>query len=148
MGVVYDKAKYHFEGEYPANLSRQQAFVHTGFFVGWLADHNLLSSDIITNFSEELRQFKERRITGPRLYEILGGVLDEGMLNQEGNRFAQFYFDFDKGRFVSDYLDLLASELPTFYHVSDTWSNYEQLAEKINERFHDWQISQSSARPV
>ncbi|MBN8465403.1 hypothetical protein JYJ95_02695 [Corallococcus exiguus] len=33
--MAYDKAKWHYEGEYPTGLSKQQAFVHTGMFIAW-----------------------------------------------------------------------------------------------------------------
>src|SRR5262245_20687641 len=32
---VYDKAKYHYDGDYPKGLPRPQAFVHTGMLIGW-----------------------------------------------------------------------------------------------------------------
>ena len=52
--------------------------------------------------------FKQRRITGPQLYRVTGGVLDDAMLNPAGISFANYYFDFDKGDFLRDYSDLLA----------------------------------------
>jgi hypothetical protein len=33
---VYDKAKWHYEGDFPNELSRKQGFVHTGMFVACL----------------------------------------------------------------------------------------------------------------
>jgi len=30
---VYDKAKWHYEGDYPKGLQRKQAFVYTGLFL-------------------------------------------------------------------------------------------------------------------
>ena len=38
---VYDKAKYHYGGNYPDDLPDEQAFVHTGMFLGWILDHDL-----------------------------------------------------------------------------------------------------------
>ncbi|WP_240927621.1 hypothetical protein [Paenibacillus thiaminolyticus] len=35
--VVYDKAEWHYEGEFPQELDIFQAYVPTGmFFVGWV----------------------------------------------------------------------------------------------------------------
>ena len=31
--IVYDKAKYHYEGDWPKGLRTKQAFVHTGLFL-------------------------------------------------------------------------------------------------------------------
>ena len=40
---VYDKAEYHYDGEFPADLPIEQAFVHTGMFLGWIVYHHLYS---------------------------------------------------------------------------------------------------------
>ncbi|MDM5319251.1 hypothetical protein RGT17_02390 [Bacillus altitudinis] len=40
--IVYDKAKYHYDGEFPKDLSIEQAFVHTGMFLGWIIDKKIL----------------------------------------------------------------------------------------------------------
>lgn len=146
MIEIYDKAKYHLEGEFPPSLTRHQAFVHTGLFLGWMADHNLLSAEFRTDFSSDITQFKDRKITGPRLYEIAGGAFDETMLTDDGNRFARYYFDFEKGNFVSDYQALLASGLPSFFHVPDTWENYDRLARRIEQRFVEWQTNRTLVR--
>ncbi len=145
MTEIYDKAKYHIEGDFPAGLSTKQAFVHTGLFLGWMVDHNLISGEFAADFEAEIEQFKLRQITGCRLYEISGGVFDETMLNEDGNRFARYYFDFEKGNFVSDYQQLLAAGLPSFFHVQDTWENYDRLARRLNQRFEEWQANRKLA---
>src|SRR6478735_390289 len=43
MTTVYDKAKWHYEGDFPSNLSEKQAFVHTGMYLGWIIEENLYS---------------------------------------------------------------------------------------------------------
>src|SRR6188474_351793 len=62
---VYDKAKYHYDGDYPKELSRKQAFIHTGMFMGWLVEHDMIAKD----FLAETEGFKERKITGAEIYE-------------------------------------------------------------------------------
>jgi hypothetical protein len=39
--IVYDKAKWHYEGDYPKDLPTENAFTHTGMFLAWLADTGL-----------------------------------------------------------------------------------------------------------
>ena len=135
---IYDKAKYHVEGEYPADLPPQQASVHTGMFLGWLVDHSLLGGDFANDFAGDISEFRRRKITGPQLYTRSGGVLDESMLNPEGNHFASVYFDFDNGKFIDDYEEVLVQELPSFYHVQDSWNNYSKLCERLDERYSEW----------
>ena len=43
--IIYDKAKYHYEGDFPQELPMEQAFVHTGMFLSWIIDNNLFSDE-------------------------------------------------------------------------------------------------------
>src|SRR5205814_4546138 len=73
---VYDKAKYHYDGTFPEDLEPEQGFVHTGMFLGWIVDHDLYDTDW---FGPEMRSyidaFKNRELTGPKLFEACDGVL-------------------------------------------------------------------------
>jgi hypothetical protein len=131
---VYDKAKWHYEGDFPPDLDPRQAFIHTGMFAGWLMDHDMIAED----FAPEAERFKRREITGPQAYEIWDGGLDEDMLTVEGNQFAKDYYDDTKGKYLDDYAELLAQGLPSFYHVQDTWENYEKIKHRIDQRYNAW----------
>lgn len=135
---IYDKAKYHYEGDYPSSLPKSQAYVHTGFFVGWVTDKGMLSVQINEDFSEEIETFKKRQIRASDLYRLLGGILDGTMLNREGNQFAKYYFDFETGNYVRDYQELFTHRLPSFYHVEDNWGNYGAIATRIDDRYAQW----------
>ena len=135
---VYDKAKYHYDGDYPKGLPRKQAFVHTGMFVGWLIDHDLIAAD----FLEETQGFKERKVTGAQVYRRWDGCLTSDMLTEEGRRFASDYFDFEHGQFLEDYDAVLVKDLPSQLHVADTWENYESIKRKIDERYAVWRQKQ------
>lgn len=37
---VYDKAKYHYAGDFPNGLAIKYAFVHNGMFLGWIVDYD------------------------------------------------------------------------------------------------------------
>src|SRR6185436_6550610 len=71
------------------------------------------------------------------------GVFMEDMLSEEGNGFAQYYFDFERGQYLRDYGELLAKGLPTMYHVADSWANYERLKARIDKRYREWERVQS-----
>ncbi|MCM3339323.1 hypothetical protein M3650_11910 [Paenibacillus sp. MER TA 81-3] len=134
---VYDKAKYHYDGDFPADLPNEQAFVHTGLFLGWMIEHGLYSIDFEEDAEEDIAAFKQRQLTGTQIYIKWDGVLADDMLSDEGNRFATVYFDFENGTYLEDYQDTF-SDAPTLYHVEDTWDNYFQLKEVIDQRFMDW----------
>lgn len=139
QSVVYDKAKYHFGGDFPAELPEQQAFVHTAMFLGWIMDLDLYSDDFAGESAEQIARFKARQLKASVVYEWWDGCLVDDMLNSEGNAFAQDYFDFEKGKYLADYEELLATGMPSLYHVSETWENYERLRLRIDQRYREWQ---------
>lgn len=136
---VYDKAKYHHDSpDFPKGLPTQQAFVHTGMFLGWVIDNGLYSEDLKKVTGELLDTFRKREVTGAKLFEYLDGVLTDEDLTNEGNAFAQYYFDFDKGQYLKDYERVLALGLPSSYHVEDSWENYEKIKKIIDQRYNEW----------
>ncbi len=132
---VYDKAKWHYEGDFPQGLSSYQGFVHTGMFVGWLIEHDMISGD----FELEAARFRSGELTGTQVYEFWDGALVDDMLTEKGNEFALAYFDFTHGEYLADYSEVLARDLPSQYHVQDTRENYARLKERVDERYADWQ---------
>ena len=144
--VVYDKAKWHYSGDYPKDLPDDQAFVHTGMYLGWIIERNLYSEDFERETGPLITQFKSRQVTGSKIYEWWDGCLIEDMLNDVGNSFSQSYFDFKRGQFLADYEELLAGDLPSLYYVPDTWENYEKLRARIDERYDRWKQQGSKKR--
>ncbi len=136
---VYDKAKYHYGGEYPDDLPEEQAFIHTGMFLGWMLDHDLYDRDFWQDVAGYIASFKAREMTGAQVSEhACDGVLMDEMLNAEGNAFAQSYFDFERGKYLQDYDELLVGDLPSTYHVEDTWDNYGVISKRISDRYAEW----------
>jgi hypothetical protein len=135
---VYDKAKYHYGTDCPTSLPEEKSFVPTGMFFGWLVEHNMIKQEFDPNTAD----FIARRITGPKLYEAGDGCLIDEMLTDEGNRFAMAYFDFEHGKYLADYQELLTKGLPSLYHVADTWDNYDIIKKRIDERYEAWKKQQ------
>ena len=128
---AYDKADWHLEGEFPEDLPDEQANVHTGMFVRWLIDHDMIAGE----FRLMVSRFKRRGIPGSHPYATWGGALTSDMLTEEGNQFASEYYD---GKFGDDYGELLVGNLPSFYHVADTRENYEKMKQRIDKRYQAW----------
>lgn len=135
--VVYDKAKYHYQGEFPNDISTNQAFVHTGMFLGWIIDNNLFSEEFGEETQTEINKFKQRDISGTQIYKLWDGVLADDMLNDEGNKFATCYFDFEIGLYLKDYEEAFQN-LATLYHVNDNWENYFKIKEVIDRRYKEY----------
>jgi len=139
---VYDKAKWHYDGNFPAELDKFQGFVHTGLFLGWLINAGLVSDQFKEDHALEINEFMNGELTGPQIFErCCDGVLTLEDLNETGNRFGLHYYDFDNGSFLADYELNLATDLPTLYHVEDTWENYNRLQRVIDQRFSAWKRS-------
>lgn len=119
--IVYDKAKYHYQGDFPADLSIDQAFVHTGMFLGWILEHNLFSEEFEEESQDEINQFKLKQMTGTEIYMNWDGVLADDMLNDEGNQFAMYYFNNkDEWKYIDDYSGIFTDDGETLYHVQVT----------------------------
>lgn len=140
-GDAYDKAEWHYGGKFPDDLDNYQAFVHTGMFLGWIIEHGLYNRDLFDSDLSDMgliESFRKKDKTGAKIYEELDGVFDSEYLNDEGNAFTRYYFDFERGKYLEDYEALLVRDLPTMYHVQDTWENYSIISKKIDERYQEW----------
>ncbi len=137
--MMYDRAEWHHHGEYyPKDLPPEQAYVHMGLFLGWAVERELTSAEFAEQWKDDLDLFREHRITGPQLFRRCGGALEAGMLTAEGRQFAGYYLALPPVRFWEDYEEVLATDLPSIYHVTDNAANYEQLRDRVDQRFRDW----------
>ena len=139
--IVYDKAKYHYESVEQAGLDEVQAYVHTAFFLAWLLDNDLMSSDFREQSPDLIAQYKAGDKTALDVYSWWDCCLIDDMLSDEGNAFAMHYFDFENGRYMNDYIDLLVIDLPSEFHVEFNQANYEIISSQIDRRFKDWKAS-------
>ena len=72
------------------------------------------------------------------LYTWWDECLAGEMISDEGNAFGQEYFDFSKGQYISDYVELLQGSLPSEFHVIYDDANYSVLKNRIDERYREW----------
>jgi len=144
--VVYDKAKYHDETVHSFRLPEAHSCYHTVYFLRWLIEHGLMSDDFQAG-------------NGPRYadgtcneavmetYAWWDYCLVDDMLSEDGNAFAQFYFDFDKGQYIHDYTKLLKGNLPSEFHIPLTEENYQKLKAVIDQRYTDWKARRGTNFP-
>lgn len=136
---TYDKAKWHFEGDFPKELNHYQAYIHTGFYIGWLILNNLISEEFKAESKNAIHDFLNKKITSVKLYEEqLDGVFTSNELNDIGLKFTKMYFDFEKGNYLTDYEKTLALNLPTLFHVQDTWQNFDSVCKLLDKRYKDF----------
>ncbi len=64
-------------------------------------------------------------------------------LNETGNAFARQYYGADTSpTYFDDYVACLAEELPSEYHVADSWENFDKIAAVLDRRFAQWQAGE------
>lgn len=134
--TIYDNAKNHFLGNFPDSLPIEQAYVHIGFYLGWIIKNELYSEYFEEEALSEIYRFNRKEISCTILSEIWDGYLGYELFNNDGNLFTYYYYG--SGIYKKDYESLLAPDLPSIYHVKDTWENFDLLGEKIAERFNEW----------
>jgi len=137
---VYDKAKWHFGGDFPKELSNFQGYVHTGYYLVWIIEKGLFNLGTDESIIKEIDKVKKRKITGAEFFEKnLDGVLLDKDLTEKGNEFSYEYYE--KGKFLNDYSEVLGKNLPTLYHIKDDWDNYDKLKPILEKRFNNWEKS-------
>ena len=133
---IYDNAKSHVLGNFPSSLPIEQAYVHIGMYLGWIIETELYSEYFEEEASNQIFRFKRREISCTILSEIWDGYLGHELFNRQGNMFTYYYYG--GGLFRNDYETILGKSLPSFYHVNDSWENYEIIKTRIDTRLSDW----------
>jgi hypothetical protein len=134
--VKYDDASWHSEGKFPEGLPPEAAATHTGLFVAWALLHGLGSDERLDDSPDDVAALRARTTTPGALFlASFDGKLLSGDLNPTGNAFTAAYFDFDTGSYLADYEEALCGDLPSLYHVEDSWRSYDTLAPILDKRF-------------
>src|SRR5512136_1972962 len=138
--MSYDRANFDYSTE-AEPLPKGHAGTHIGMFLAW-AVLNGLESDFHRERSAELvARLRRREITGRQFFEAAcSESFSEKDLNEEGNAFAEYYYVDEAGKrgpYFTDYKKVLATRLPSFWHVADTWDNYDKIAAVINRRYEE-----------
>ncbi|OPG94756.1 hypothetical protein B2I21_29950 [Chryseobacterium mucoviscidosis] len=141
---VYDKAKWHYEGDFPKELESTQAYVPTGMFITWLIKNDMISKRIAKNDASDIELVKRNEMTGAQFYrKNWDGVLSSKELSDEADTFAREYLDIHKDLYTAvDFTNILAVGLPTIYHVQDSMENYHIIEPMITERYREWKSRQ------
>jgi hypothetical protein len=137
--MKYDDASWHSGGDFPVDLSEDAGATHTGMFVAWAMLAGLGGPIHIEDFPEDIPNLQSRSTTPGKFFlASCDGKFTDEDLSEEGNAFAQAYFDLSKGQFVADYQQAVTVNLPSIYHVPDTWETYEKLRPIFDSRLAAW----------
>jgi hypothetical protein len=134
--TIYDNAKQHFLGNFPDSLPIEQAYVHIGMYLAWIIENNLYSEFFLEEAEVQIFRLQRKEISCTILSEMWDGYLGFELFNREGNMFTYYYYG--GGLYRKDYDEVLVKKLPSIYHVTDSWENYEKIKARIEMRFQDW----------
>jgi len=139
---VYDNANDHDETVREYGLPERQAAVPGAFFLGWLIERNLCSPVFAARIAAQ------RAATAPEIYDQADRCLRADMLSEEANAFAKGYFA-DAGKaYWDDYAHVLASGLPSPFHVAYDAERQQRIDARLDERYAAWRNAQQrAARP-
>lgn len=140
--MKYDDASWHYGGDFPADLPDEAGGTHTGLYLAWALLSGLAGEIHQSDFAAELEALKNRRISpGAYFLNICDGKFTDEDLSDEGNAFTQFYFDFQKGKYLLDYEEAFLDGLPSLYHVIDSWENFDKIRPILDQRFQHWRVA-------
>lgn len=137
--MAIDRMDWHYGGEYPQDLPTENGGTHIGFYLAWIINNHLEGEDHQDESADELAAVRKRTLSGR---EFLINMCDEKFwdqdLNEEGRAFTAHYYHTEPGGYFDDYERILAQDLPSVYHVKDSWENYDKLAPAINAAWQQW----------
>lgn len=132
-----DRADWHYGGDYPDDLPKENGGTHIGMYIAWIINTGLASAKLQKYAGNSLPLLRDRKITGRvLLFCDLDEKFFDSLLTKEGKEFTRDYYETDS--YITDYDEVLAAELPTAYHVEDSWENYDRIAAVIDQRFARW----------
>jgi hypothetical protein len=138
--VLYDKAAWHSDGDFPADLPPEAGATHIGMFFAWAVTRGL-AGDLHTANEPglELHLITERRITpGEAAQRFIDGRLTNEDFSDEGNAFAADYYQ-GKKPYYDDLEELRrALAVKSVYHIPDSWAVFDRLAKVVDQRFKRW----------
>ncbi|RAV21217.1 hypothetical protein [Paenibacillus contaminans] len=137
---VFDKAKWHYEGDFPQELDSYQAYVPSGMFIAWVIKNDLTGKRSRKDDAADIELVKRNEMTGAQFFRRnWDGVLSSKELSDEADSFAREYLDIHNDLYTAvDFTNVLAAGLPTIYHVEDSFENYRKIEPIITERYRDW----------
>ena len=135
--MKYDDASWHSGGDFPSDLPPEAGATHTGMFLTWCILSGHAGEELIDICDDEGFESLKSRTTTPGQFflEWCDGKFTELDVDEAIHPFIESYFDFEKGSYIGDYHNALATSLPSDYHVPDTWESYDKIAPVISKAY-------------
>lgn len=135
----YDDASWHYGGDFPEDLPEEAGATHIAMFLAWALLRGMAGPEFKDkSLNGKLLALQKRQVTpGQFLMESLDGKFVSFELNDEGNAFATEYY-VPQNLYVADYEETLAADLPSLYHIKDSWKNFDAFRPRLDQRYDEW----------
>lgn len=139
--MTYDRADWHYGGEYPDDLPPENGATHIGMFLGWAIKRGLVGEFHLEESMESVEAVREGRMDGR---QFLMDECDEKFWNEdlsdEGNAFAASYYD---EQYIDDYMDAIDDpDSEAVYHFANSPENQAKVEAVLDKRLAAWRREQ------
>jgi hypothetical protein len=144
--MAHDRADWHYGGNFPVGLPKEAGGTHIGMYLAWAITRGLEGEVHRGESVDSLEAVRSHRMTGREfLFSECDEKLWEEDLNDIANEFTSAYYQTKDGAsYFDDYAETLALDVPSVYHVADSWENFERIAQVLDRRFAEWKAARES----
>lgn len=146
--MTIDSIEWHQGSDLPSDLPSDAAGTHIGIFLAWIIINGHAGEKHAEDNGDALDSVYDRKITGSAfLRKQCNGELNDDDLDQDGQRFAKYYYAADadgSSPYLEDYERTLAAGLPSIYHVQDVWENYDLLVPVMDAAYECWRTNEKA----
>lgn len=144
--MILDNVAFHTAEDYPADLPAASAATHMGYYWSWAVRRGLHNPQWDTAAAAAMNALKTGALSGAQfVLDNMAGSLEDTDFNDEGRRFALFYYEDEDegyGQFMTDYIVTLNTPaLASFYHVAISRDNQALLDAVFDTAWHQWRRS-------
>jgi hypothetical protein len=141
-----DRADWHYGGNYPSGLPSENGGTHIGMYLAWIVHRGLGSEELAQMAGDTYAWVLNREVTGrDLLFTKLDEKFFDTLLSPEGQAFTRSYYE--TNGYANDYDRVLGGDLPTLYHVENTWENFDKLVPVLDERLAAWRALNPAIDP-
>lgn len=141
--MIVDCLEWHYRGDYPTGVDKENAGIHMGMYLSWIINSRLESDELINLYSEDINRLRNKEITGKEfLIKNCKGILNDKFICKDAIEFTLGYYlssREDYCQYLADYIDtFLDSNIGSLYTLEDSWENYRKISEVITTRYNSW----------
>ena len=135
--MAYDRADWHYGGDFPDDVPNENGATHIGIYLGWVIKRGLVGELHVEESVEALEAVRSGRSDGRTfLIEECDEKFTDEDLSDVGKRFTDSYYD---ETYNDDYIDTLdTDDAETAYHYENSPENQALMEAVLDQRFEEW----------